>query len=168
MSQPWSDDIAANRQRAEHCLQALADACTDSLPVAQLEPHLAAIHELCDGKDIYQVLDAIERLQTDDRWLLRAKDGAARGSPLALLWTDRQLQETRSASLREVFLSELVLATNILRYPEFTEGVRALLIDKDRQPRWQHSSVGQVPVSLVDTFFKPPWPVNPLADLPAN
>ncbi len=164
-AQHWDNDPAANEQRVNHCLQEVSAACVASQPPAQLEPHLAVINELCGSADIYQVVDAIVQLETDDRWLAKARDGLAGGSPLAALWIDRQLQTTGSSTLKEVFLSELVLATNIVRYPEFAEGVRALLIDKDRQPVWQYSSISEVPEAVLDGFFQPPWPQNPLADL---
>ncbi len=120
---------------------------------------------LCDGDDVHEIIDNILSQQTGDPWLSRARDGLAQGSPLATLWTFRQLVETRHASLREVFQAELLLVTNIVRHPEFAEGVRALLIDKDRQPAWQYQSSRDVPAAVLDAFFIAPWASNPLADL---
>jgi len=68
-------------------------------------------------------------------------------------------------SLAEVFQFELMLATNIVRHPEFAEGVRALLIDKDKNPRWQYASVSDVPGQLMASMITPPWANNPLADI---
>jgi hypothetical protein len=62
-------------------------------------------------------------------------------------------------------MAELVLATNIMRYPEFAEGVRALLIDKDRNPAWRYKSTREVPPEVLDSFFQAPWEQHPLADL---
>ena len=72
---------------------------------------------------------------------------------------------TRHASLKEVFQSEILLATNIMRHPEFGEGVRALLIDKDRNPSWSYAASRDVPDDVVASFFAAPWADNPLADL---
>ena len=52
-----------------------------------------------------------------------------------------------------------------MRHPEFSEGVRALLVDKDRSPQWTYSSLESVPEQVLETFFNPPWTHNPLADL---
>ena len=88
------------------------------------------------------------------------------GSPLAALWPSGSCDQTRHASLREVFpCRRFVLATNIVRHPEFAEGVRALLIDKDRNPAWQYRSSREVPAEVLDSFFTAPWDSNPLADL---
>jgi hypothetical protein len=61
-----------------------------------------------------------------------------------------------------------MLVTNIVRHPEFAEGVRALLIDKDNTPRWQFVSVRDVPRQLMDNMITPPWPTNPLANIAAH
>ena len=71
----------------------------------------------------------------------------------------------RHASLKEIFQAEIQLVTNIVRHPEFAEGVRALLIDKDRSPSWQYASTREVPQEVLATFFTSPWTDNPLADL---
>ena len=97
--------------------------------------------------------------------MAKARDSLAHGSKLAALWIDRQLWETRHSSLKEVFQSEIRLATNIVRHPEFAEGVRALLIDKDRKPNWQYKASRDVPESVLAAFFSEPWAENPLADL---
>ena len=55
--------------------------------------------------------------------------------------------------------------TNIIRDREFSEGVRALLIDKDKNPNWQFPDVNSVPNDRLEKMFEPPWPNNPLADL---
>ncbi|MDG1987827.1 MAG: enoyl-CoA hydratase/isomerase family protein [Halieaceae bacterium] len=52
-----------------------------------------------------------------------------------------------------------------MRDPEFSEGVRALLIDKDKSPNWQFPDVNSVPNDKLEKMFAPPWPKNPLADL---
>jgi len=128
----------------------------------RVQPHLAEINRLCDGTDVHDVIDRICALETDDRWLTRSRDGLAHGSKLAALWIDRQLVVARHLSLKEIFQSELQLATNIMRHPEFGEGVRALLIDKDRNPKWSYERSRDVPAEVLDGFFSSPWDKNPL------
>ena len=136
-----------------------------ALPVANVEPHRDQIEALCEQQDTVAVVSKFRSLETEDKWLAKAKKSLLHGSPLAALWIDRQLQLSREFSLAEVFQSELVLATNIVRHPEFAEGVRALLIDKDLSPQWQFSTIESVSNELVDSFFSRPWPDNPLDDL---
>lgn len=56
-------------------------------------------------------------------------------------------------SVRQVLAQDYVLACNFMAEPDFAEGVRAQLVDKDRRPQWRHASVSEVPDSLVDAMF---------------
>ena len=38
---------------------------------------------------------------------------------------------------------------------DFVEGVRAALVDKDRQPKWSPGSVSELTAAHVDAFFEP-------------
>ena len=105
--------------------------------------------------------------ETDDKWLARARKNLANGCPFTshLVWN--QLQQGSDLSLADCFRLELTLSCNCAVRGDFAEGIRALLIDKDKNPQWQHSSVAEVPAEEVDAFFLPPWGerTHPLADL---
>ncbi len=165
LQQHWEGVASRNHALVRHVLRSFAGECSAKMPDGQVEPHLAAISQLCDGDDIHEIIDNIVSLQTDDPWLARASESLAQGSPLAALWTSRQLREQRLSSLRECFQAEILLVTNIVRHPEFAEGVRALLIDKDRNPAWQYGGSRDVPADVLDAFFFAPWDDNPLVDL---
>lgn len=165
LAQHWQADAEANHALVRHVLRPFAEQSIAQCPGGQVEPHLGTINSLTDGDDIHEIIDNIVTLQTQDPWLSKAKESLAHGSSLAALWIHRQLLGNRHASLREVFQSEIRLATNIVRHREFSEGVRALLIDKDRNPDWQFKASRDVPANVLDTFFSDPWSVNPLADL---
>ncbi len=165
LAQQWSTDPAKNHGLVRHALRPFAEQSIAQCPGGQVEPHLGSINTLCDGDDIHEIIDNIVSLQTQDPWLSKAGQSLAHGSPLAALWIARQLLENRHASLKEIFQSEVRLATNIVRHPEFAEGVRALLIDKDRSPSWQYNTSRDVPEDVLADFFSDPWNSNPLADL---
>jgi enoyl-CoA hydratase/carnithine racemase len=165
LAQNWQVDSRANHSLVRHTLRPFAEQSIGAWPAGQVEPHMATINALCDGDSVHDIIDNITGQSTEDPWLSKARDSLAHGSSLAARWIYQQLQETRHASLREVFQSEIQLATNIMRHPEFAEGVRALLIDKDRQPAWQYASSRDVTDEVLAPFFSQPWPENPLADL---
>ena len=164
-AQKWTASGEDNHALVRHVLRPFAEQSIGASPAGQVEPHIATINALCDGDSIHDIIDSICAQDTDDPWLQKARDSLAHGSKLAALWIDRQLWETRHASLKEVFQSEIQLATNIIRHPEFAEGVRALLIDKDRKPNWQFTASRDVPPETLEHFFTAPWDSNPLSDL---
>ena len=156
VGQSWSGNTRRNHGLVRHTLRPYAQESVSQCPGGQVEPHLGTINTLCDGDDIHEIIDNILAQVTQDPWLSKARDSLAHGSPLAALWIYRQLQETRHASLREVFQCEILLDTNIVRHPEFAE---------DRTPQWQYQRSRDVPDELLDAFFSAPWDQNPLADL---
>jgi len=165
LRQQWQGDADQDSATLTRALRPFSEQSIAQCPGGQVEPHLGSINSLCDGNDIHEIVERITALQTDDPWLTKARESLAHGSPLAALWIHKQLRVTRHSSLKEVFQAEIQLATNIVRHPEFAEGVRALLIDKDRTPAWQYSDTRDVPAALVDSFFSPPWDKNPLFNL---
>ena len=134
-------------------------------PTGNVAAHYDIIQQLTDQNSFYDIVDAITSIETDDNWLSRASKSLAHGSPISACNIFQALKETLHMSLAEVFQFELVLATNIVRHPEFAEGVRALLIDKDKNPRWQYAAVRDVPEQLKQDMITPPWPSNPLTNI---
>ena len=58
-------------------------------------------------------------------------------SPTALALTLKLLRHNQGRPLKEVFQADLKAARFIINHPDYAQGVRARLIDKDNQPRWQ-------------------------------
>jgi hypothetical protein len=49
---------------------------------------------------------------------------------------------------------EFSLAVNMIgHHTEMFEGIRALLIDKDRKPKWTYKTVREVPAQIVEQMF---------------
>jgi enoyl-CoA hydratase/carnithine racemase len=99
-----------------------------------------------------------------DKWLDRAKSSFLAGSPVTAEVIIEQLKRARHQSMAEMFRMELDIASACSRFGEFTEGVRALLIDKDGQPAWQYP-LGEVPRSHIEAHFEPVASPHPLQDL---
>ncbi|MBB4567361.1 enoyl-CoA hydratase/isomerase family protein [Rhizobium leucaenae] len=80
-------------------------------------------------------------------------------SPTSLKLTLRLLRAGRnSASLAECLDRELGACLRILYNPDFYEGVRAAVIDKDRNPKWSPASLAEVEDAAIDRFFVPAQP----------
>ena len=94
-------------------------------------------------------------------------DSLRSGCPTSAGLVFEQLKHARQLSLKEIFRTELAMAVNCCAGKDLKEGIRARLIDKDQQPKWQYSSVEELSADDVSRYFTPPWPTtdNPLADL---
>jgi enoyl-CoA hydratase/carnithine racemase len=65
-------------------------------------------------------------------------------SPTALAVTLQLLRANEGRPLREVFHREALAAHFMITHPDYLEGIRARIIDKDDQPRWQPDSIAAV------------------------
>jgi enoyl-CoA hydratase len=74
----------------------------------------------------------------------------AERSPTALVLTLKLLRHNEGRSLPEVFAAELKAAEYIMRHPDFIEGVRARLLDKDNQPHWSPDKISEVDLTDFD------------------
>jgi len=65
-------------------------------------------------------------------------------SPLSIGVTFEQIKRGQSMNLKQVFEMEYKISQGFMAHTEFFEGVRALLIDKDKSPKWKHASIHKV------------------------
>ncbi|MDX1506582.1 MAG: enoyl-CoA hydratase/isomerase family protein [Spongiibacter sp.] len=162
---PWCDDHRANHEM-------LTDALTDweaeqgmSLANARLKEHRRWIDQHCEAECAVQLRRALQRGAESDPWLQSAAEGADKGAASSLALIVAQFAASTNKSLAEVFKLEMILVANRLRDPEFAEGVRARLIDRDRDPHWCYQCPSEVPQQEIDALFASPWPNHPLADM---
>ncbi|MFA1671935.1 enoyl-CoA hydratase/isomerase family protein [Rhizobium mongolense] len=77
-------------------------------------------------------------------------------SPKSLKVTLRLLREgAKSGSLLECLKRELVACGQVLKEPDFYEGVRAAVVDKDRNPKWTPNHIRDVTEEMIVPFFHP-------------
>lgn len=104
--------------------------------------------------DCYEGSDPVEvvgRLGQHRQGAARAAAADLRArSPLAVAVTLEALRRAQAmASVREVLEQDARIAANLVVWPDFAEGVRARLVDKDDRPRWTHDRLEDVSRSEV-------------------
>lgn len=127
----------------------------DALPESPVRVHFDEINRVTDADILIDTVAQMMELSKGDGWLAKATRALETASPtsLALFW--QHLRDCRLDSLREVLDKELTLSRNCVRKGEFAEGVRALIIDKDKQPRWRYASLAALDSAWIKSFFKP-------------
>jgi enoyl-CoA hydratase len=76
-------------------------------------------------------------------------------SPTSLAITFRQLREGRGLSFEEAIRREFRIVSRIPLGHDFFEGIRAIVIDKDKAPRWNPATLGEVSSDIIDRHFAP-------------
>ena len=76
-------------------------------------------------------------------------------SPLSSFVAFRQIREGARLSFRECMQLEFRLTNRFMAAPDFYEGVRAVVIDKDQTPKWTPARFEDVTAAQVDAYFAP-------------
>jgi enoyl-CoA hydratase/carnithine racemase len=142
------------------------EAYTGDMPVSDV----AVVDvESIDLSSLSSCYGSIQELEGTSKWVDKGVATLRKGCPITAGIIFKQLSLGPSLSLAECFMAELAVATNCLSRPDFAEGVRALLIDKDQSPIWTVASVKDVSQSIVDEHFIGQWEregrTHPLVDL---
>jgi enoyl-CoA hydratase len=121
------------------------------LPAFSLVPHRAAIDH-CFGAD--SVAAIVRRLEgVGDAWAAQTLETLRAVSPSALCWTLEALRRGADLTLPQCQAAELALTRTAMRHPDFAEGVRAMVVDKDRSPRWQPARIEDVDPAAIAAMF---------------
>jgi enoyl-CoA hydratase/carnithine racemase len=139
------------------------------LPAPQLERLRPAIDRHFAHDSVAAILGSLE---SEDRPECRAWAGETlqilkSRSPTMLTVTLEALRRGSRLSLADCFRMELALMHGCFEQGDFLEGIRAVLVDKDRRPRWNPAELAQVRPEAIQRFFAPRWEPSrhPLAHL---
>lgn len=123
---------------------------------APASPLLAArtwLDAAYDGHDPVAIVERLRALGTEAA--TRAADTIEAKSPTSVAVTLRALREAASLpSLRDALDLEFRLAVHFHAGSDFIEGVRAQLVDKDRNPQWSPARLADVSAAAVDAYFE--------------
>ncbi len=102
-----------------------------------------------------RVEDVIEALRREScPWGAAQITALEQKSPTALKVTLRALREGAGLGFAEAMERELALSLQFLHTPDFYEGIRAMVIDKDRGPRWDPARLEAVDAAQIARFFE--------------
>lgn len=125
------------------------------LPTANLLQYFDAIRFIALQPTVAELRDALQVAAQEDPYFAAPAESLSNGSPTAAYVSDEYMRRSKKLSLREVLDLDLVLAKAFQRGLDFNEGVRALLIDKDRQPRWSPARFEEVSPEEIERHFEP-------------
>lgn len=144
---------------------AAVDAVLDrfaSEPEAAELASLRARIDACFGQaTLGEVLEALAAEPTG--WGARQLELLSSRSPTSLAVTYRQLRAGGALDFDAAMQLEYRLVHRFMAGHDFTEGVRALIIDKDNRPAWRPDRLAEVTDAMVEAYFAPlPWGDLPL------
>jgi enoyl-CoA hydratase len=112
-----------------------------------------ACYSADDAGDIVRRLRGYEGVGSDEA--AQAADAIEAKSPTSVKVTLAALRRAKGRTLDEALAQEYRTGLRFLEAPDFREGIRAQVVDKDRNPRWNPATLADVAPEQVERFFEP-------------
>jgi len=147
-------DALMNKDLSANAFQAVDD-CIQTFAVnkgQEKSGELNSLVDLCFAKDtIDQIRQALQ--QDDSAMALELDHTLMQKSPLSLKVTLAQLHKAKGLTLAQCLQMDYDLVGHFMQGKDFYEGVRALLIDKDKNPQWTPAQLDLISEPMVQDYF---------------
>ncbi|KAJ0514799.1 putative 3-hydroxyisobutyryl-CoA hydrolase [Helianthus annuus] len=119
---------------------------------------LDMINQCFCGESCEEILSSLEHLatQVQEKWVIDAITSMKSANPLGLKIFLRTIREGRSKNIEQCLETEYIAISNLIAGKishNYYEGARAMLIDKDKKPKWVPSKLEDVTEEMVAKCF---------------
>ncbi len=123
-------------------------------PASELAQRASLINRAFRFDTVEEILAELRSIGGD--WAEKTLSELATKSPLSLKLTLAAIRNARKLDSLEAALNvEYRLCVRLFEHGEFIEGVRALIVDKDRRPKWNPPRLEDVQPGLVAKWLSP-------------
>lgn len=116
---------------------------------------MVAVYSATTIEDILENLENLAASKDAKHWSADALKRIRRNSPLGLKVAEHSMNINGGTTVQETLTNDFWMSAHFQRDPDFAEGVRAQIIDKDRNPQWNCSTLDSVSSEKVRSFFTP-------------
>src|SRR5690606_29220937 len=100
-----------------------------------------------------EIIESLKAEAAADPFAARTLATIEGRSPTSLLVAWREIEAGRGLSMADCMRMEYRILVRMLAEHDFYEGIRAAIVDKDRQPKWQPSRIEDVSTADIDAYF---------------
>lgn len=144
---------AKTADQMQQCVTAVLDMYHEEPGTAPLEKHRAQIDHCFAADSMEGILD---RLAEDgSEWATQTAETIRQKSPTATKVAFKQMLVGAQVDFDRAMQIEYRLSQRFMAGPDFFEGVRALLVEKDNAPKWMPADLESVEEAAVDAYFAP-------------
>lgn len=145
---------AKHRIAAGHEIGGVLAALAVTPPAPRIADHAGAIRRHFAGDRLEDVLASLAA--DDGEWAAKELATLSTKSPQACKVSLRQLAESATLeTFAQNMAMEYRIGARVLTLPDFAEGVRAVIVDKDNAPKWNPATPEGVTEEMLDAIFAP-------------
>jgi enoyl-CoA hydratase len=120
--------------------------------IPSLKQHINTIENCFNKNSVANIITALEHSDSD--WAKAQAATLKTRSPTGLKVTFKQLSICTKLSLPECFNLDLNLTLRLFQEHDIYEGIRAILVDKTKDPKWQPDTLEAVSDDFIDQLFE--------------
>lgn len=143
--------LAESALHDNHSISRIIQSFAVEVPFSSLMAHANAIENCFSKNSIEEILKALKN--ENSSWCSSVIDLLNTRSPTSLKVTLRALQRGEKMNFDDCLKMEETLALHFMQSHDFFEGIRAVMIDKDRAPQWKPSKIEDVSERYVTGYF---------------
>ncbi|KAH6796580.1 ATP-dependent caseinolytic protease/crotonase family protein [Perilla frutescens var. hirtella] len=119
---------------------------------------LDVINKCFSRRTVEEIIAALEREAADkkDDWISSTIQSLKKASPTSLKISLKSIREGRLQGIGKCLVREFRMVCHVMLgevSKDFVEGCRAILLDKDRNPKWEPSKLELISDEMVDPYF---------------
>ncbi|XP_049869780.1 3-hydroxyisobutyryl-CoA hydrolase, mitochondrial-like [Pectinophora gossypiella] len=141
-----------SRCQNENEVNSLLNKFNEPAEEISLAANIKHINYCFAASTIEEIIERLEKVNND--WSQKTLQTLSQMCPGSLKITLRALQRGAQLDLGQCLQMEYRVACRSTENHDFPEGVRALLIDKDNNPKWNPKTLAEVTDDYVESFFK--------------
>ena len=127
---------------------------TEPAPQSPIEEFWDEITFLFRDHSIDKNIELCHLHRTENGWLKDSLHRLLTGSPTSIRVIDAHLKRCKQLALKDVMQLDWHLSLSFLKGHDFSEGVRAVLIDKDQHAQWNPKKLAETPSKVIDEHFQ--------------
>jgi enoyl-CoA hydratase/carnithine racemase len=116
---------------------------------------LSAIDRHFSPPSLDAIIAGLEEAAATDEFAGKTLATMRSRSPTSMAVAFRQIANGRGLSMADCMNMEFRILNRMLAGHDFYEGIRAVIVDKDRQPKWRPAEIGAVKAADIDAYFAP-------------
>ena len=129
-------------------------------PCSALQTQQSTIDRLFGHNTLKDILMSLQQEAHDDTFAKSCLKALATKSPTSLYITFALMKKAQGQLLPETLQTDFLLVQKFCQKPDFFEGIRATIIDKDNCPNWHPKRLEDISQNIVEEYFNSEFCLN--------
>ena len=150
-----SDETIISALAAGEAMESILSRINEPAGEAPVLANRAAIDRHFSHRSLGAIIASLAKAGPDDLFAAQTLAGLAKKSPTSMALAIEQVTRGAVLDFKAAMVMEFRIVSRLVHEPDFYEGVRALIIDKDNSPVWSPACLDHLDPAAIAAHFAP-------------